>query len=148
MRILFRAILTIGISLLLSFATNQYIIPDEYSITNEMLKDARKERNIDGVFSFDKAWFKNNDLEEILVFELYTDYYRSVIYHCQSNFLFHDFIKNIELNKKVNNQSFDLAEESNKQQVFKKFFDDATQIDKRYFITKQGLKLGLDKKLI
>jgi hypothetical protein len=100
---------------------------------------------VDNVFSFDKAWFKNNDLKEVLIFELYTDYHRLAIYHFKEEFLIHDLIKNVELHRKVNNNSYDLADESKKEQVFKRFFDNAHQIDKSYFITKHGIKLGLDK---
>ena len=141
-------ILIIGVLLLLSFTTDNYIIPDDYLVTNEMLKDFHGEKNVDGVFSFDKAWFKNDDLKEVLIFELYTDYHRLAIYHCKTDFLFNDLIKNVELHRKVNNNSYDLADEDKKQQVFKTFFDKAQQIDKSYFTSKQGLKLGLDKNVI
>lgn len=141
-------ILIIGVLLLLSFTTDNYIIPDDYPVSNKMLKDFHGEKNVDGVYSFSKAWFKNNDLKEALIIDLYTDYHRLAIYHCKTDFLLNDLIKNVELHSEVNNNSYDLADEDKKLQVFKTFFDKAQQIDKSYFTTKQGLKLGLDKNVI
>ncbi|MFH0896095.1 MAG: hypothetical protein V2A54_16805 [Bacteroidota bacterium] len=131
--------------ILLSFKSDNYIIPDDYPVTNEMFKDCRTEKNIEEVFSFDKAWFKNQELGEVLIFELYTDYHRSAIYHCKSDFLFSDLIKQVELHRKTGASTFDLADEGKKQKVFKKFFDNSVEIDKSYFRTNQGISLGICK---
>jgi hypothetical protein len=145
MKIKYLILCIIGALVLLSFTIVEYITPDDYPVTNEMLASFHGKKDIDGIFSFDKAWFKNDELNEVLIFELYTDYHRLAIYHCKSDFLFEDWLKNIELHRKVHNSNYDLADESKKQQVFKKFFDNAQEIDKTNFKTNQGLKLGLDK---
>jgi hypothetical protein len=131
--------------ILLSFKSDNYFIPDDYPVTNEMFKNCQLQKDIDGVFSFDKAWFKNQDLGEVLIFELYTDYHRLAIYHCKSEFLISDLIKQVELHRKTGMSTFDLADEEKKQKVFKKFFDNSEEIDKSYFKTKQDIRLGISK---
>lgn len=131
--------------IILSFKSDNYFVPDDYPVTNEMLKNCQTKSDIDGIFSFDKAWFKNQELGEVLIFELYTDYHRLAIYHCKSNFLFSDLIKQVELHRKIGTSTFDLADEEKKQKVFNKFFDNSKEIDKSYFKTKQGIILGISK---
>ena len=130
---------------LLAFTSDIYFVADDYPVTNKMFKDCQSKKEIDGVFSFDKAWFKNNEIGEVLIFELYTDYHRLAIYHCKSDFLFSDLIKQVELHRKTGTSTFDLADEGKKQKVFEKFFDNSMEIDKSYFKTKQGIRLGISK---
>jgi hypothetical protein len=128
-----------------SFKGDSYIIPDDYPVTNAMFEKFRSEINIDEVFSFDKAWFKNQEMGEVLIFYLYTDYFRLAIFHCKSDFFFSDFIKQVELHRKTGMSTFDLVDEKKKQEVLKKFYDNSVEIDKSYFRTTQGTRLGISR---
>jgi hypothetical protein len=130
---------------LASFKGDSYIIPDDYLVSNAMFEKFRSEINIEGVFSFDKAWFKNQELGEVLIFYLYTDYFRLAIFHCKSDFFFPDFIKQVELHRKTGMSTFDFVDEKEKQEGLKKFYENSEEIDISYFRTKQGIRLGISR---
>src|SRR4051812_28691651 len=61
------------------------IIPDDYPVTDEIFgsdfnQNGREIKSGD-IFSYDKIWFRNDSLNQTLVFELYTDNYRNIIFH-------------------------------------------------------------------
>lgn len=66
--------------------TIKRFVVDDYPVTNEMLIDKTSnnssyKKQSGQTYSYDKAWFGNDTLKQTLVFELYTDYHRMVIYH-------------------------------------------------------------------
>jgi hypothetical protein len=129
----------------LSFSSDNYIIPDDYPVTNDMFKRNYHEKNIESVLSHDnEIFFKNTELNETLYFELYTDYYRVAIYHFKVDFLFPPLIKQIDLWQKKDGMDV-LADVDKKLQTIKKFIDCSEEIDKSYFKTTQGICLGINK---
>jgi hypothetical protein len=116
------------------------IIPDDYPVSNNMFVGNYEERNSGEITSFDKAWFTNDTLKQTLVFELYTDYFRCEIFHFYNNDIPDDLIKIMELN--VANGTGDTATELQKKKYFKEFLSSSKKINKSYFITNKGLKLG------
>ena len=119
-------------------------VVDDYPVTFEMIK----KQNVDNYSSYsktsgktksiDKVWFSNNTLKQTLIFELYTDGHRLVTYHFNNNDIPLDVIERIELH------NFD-GKLANKQQElidFKGFLSQSALIDRKYFITNKGLKLG------
>jgi hypothetical protein len=131
--------------ILLSFSSDKYIIPDDYPVTNDMFKRNYHEKNIAGVFSHEnEIYFKNTELNETLIFELYTDYYREAIYHFKADFLFPPLIKQIDLWQKKDGMHV-LTDVDKKLQTIKKFIDSSEEIDKSYFKTTQGIRLGINK---
>ena len=69
-----------------SIASVAQIIPDDYPVTDEMFKGNFGLINMGEAYSFDKVWFLNEFLNETLIFELYTDYHRLLIYHFKNCF--------------------------------------------------------------
>jgi hypothetical protein len=136
---------SIGTLVLLSFTCIEYLIPDDYPVTDEMLSEFQRNNNTEGIFESDKAWFKNSGVNEVLIFELYTDYHRMAIYHCETEFLFDVLIKDVIVHRKSNQINDGSAGMSQEKQVYKNYLENAQQIDKSYFTTKQGLKLGMNK---
>lgn len=90
------------------------------------------------IYSYDKAWFTNDTLNQTIVFELYTDYYRTVTYHFYNNDVTADLIDRIELHE----NGGELATIKQKLKNFNGFLNQATKIDSRYFITNKGFRLG------
>jgi len=66
-------------------ALHEIVIPDNYPVTNEMfgydVKSNGREIKSGNIRSLDKVWFRNDTLKQILVFELYTDNFRNIIFH-------------------------------------------------------------------
>jgi hypothetical protein len=131
--------------MLLSFVQDNSIIPDDYPVTNLMLRNNCKEKCIDVIYSFDKAWFKNKVLKEVLVFHVYTDNFRMAIFHCKFDFFHPDFIKAIELRKDKGMNKYDVVDEKTKAKYIPRFYGAALEIDKSYFRTKQNIFLGITK---
>ena len=127
--------------------TIKKLIVDDYPVTNEMFSKQSVDnystyRKISGLTqSLDKAWFSNDTLNQILVFELYTDYHRLATYHFYNRDIPKDLIKQLELHTKDG----EIAPEKQKLKDFQGFLNQATKINSIYFITNKGLKLG-DKK--
>ena len=118
---------------------------DDYPITDEILDDKTSDNSsyekVSGdVHSYDKAWFTNDVLKQTLVFELYTDKHRLITFHCNNNDIPDAVIDQMELH--VNGH---LATFAQKKKSFNGFINAATKIDKKYFTTYKGFKLGDSK---
>ncbi len=125
------------------------IIPDDYSVTNEMLVDktsgnSSHKLKSGEIFSLDKVWFTNDTLNQTLVFELYTDYHRLYIYHFYNNDIPKDLIKEMELSvsKGKFENIFDSASFRQKQNYLPGFILSAIKINRSYFTTLKGFNLG------
>lgn len=119
---------------------------DDYPVANQMLDDTASDyssypKQSGAIHSSDKAWFKNNALNQTLVFEMYTDKHRLVTFHFYINDIPNAIIERMELH----NSDGELATLEQKKQSFKGFVNTATKIDSKYFTTDKGLKLGDDK---
>jgi hypothetical protein len=136
--------LIVGLSFLIlisqSLLTDKFIIPDDYPITNEMLRKYYKE-DTHSVFSISEIWFKNNTSHEMLIFGLYTDFFRVSMYHCKSEFLLSYLIKHLEYYDGTSTKTHDESKDEN----FIKLYNSSNEIDQQYFKTKQGLVLGISK---
>ena len=123
--------------------TIKRLVVDDYSVTNAMLVDKKSnnssyKKQSGQTYSFDKAWFTNDTLNQAIVFELYTDYHRLVTYHFYNNDIPAELIDRMELH--VNGG--ELATKSQKLKDFHGFLNQATRIDSSYFVTNKGFRLG------
>lgn len=128
--------------LLVSDSIKIFIV-DDYSVTNKMLSDKKNKDfpyriKIDQIYSYDKKWFSNDTLNQTIVFELYTDYHRKVIYHFYNKHIPNDLINLMDLHIEGGN----LASENQKQNSFNGFIKKSTRINSSFFITNKGFKLG------
>ena len=118
------------------------IIPDNYPVTDEMFvtdsDNTGREIKSGDLFSYDKNWFRNDTLNQTLVFELYTDNFRNVIYHFKNNDIPKDLIKEIELHT----EDREPANEELKEKFIHGILGSGKQISKKYFRTNKGFKLG------
>jgi hypothetical protein len=139
------------IILLLFIASSGYaqtagrIIPDNYPVTNDMLKGNYGKKQSGDLISFDKAWYTNDTLGQTLVIELYTDYHRFQLFHFYNNDIPESLIDRMEFNFAVSKSSYDTASSQKKQELFPGFLTSGTKIAQRYFTTEKGFRLG-DKK--
>lgn len=123
---------------------------DDFPVTNKMMADktinnSSYKKQSGQLFSYDKAWFKNDSLNQTLVFELYTDYFRMVTYAFYNDDIPTDLINRMELNL----DGGELASLQQKLKDFNGFLKQATKINSAYFISDKGFKLGdLKKKAI
>ena len=121
-------------------------VVDDYPVTDEMLEDktsnnASFSKKSGDIESLDKAWFGNDILKQTLVFEMYTDKHRMVIFHFYNNDIPKGLINSMELNT----GDGDSASLKQKEKSFKGFVHATTKISQHYFTTDKGFKLG-DKK--
>ena len=123
-----------------SFLSDKYIVPDDYPITNEMLRTYYKEHAY-SVFSVGEIWFKNSASHEILIFGLYTDLFRTSMIHCKSEFLLSYLIKHRE----YYDGTIIKTRDESKNDKFIKMYNSSNEIDQQYFKTKQGIVLGISK---
>jgi hypothetical protein len=120
---------------------------DDYPVTNEMLYDSTHnayKRQVGGVFSLDKAWFTDYSLNQTLVFELYTDYWRIITFHFRNDDIPKEIIRDIGLSvsKSRLNNVYDTVSYIQKIEAIKGFIKSSQRIDKSYFITKKGFQIG------
>lgn len=126
------------------FDTINRMVVDDYPVTNEMFAAQKVDnsstfRKVSGsTQSLDKVWFRNDTLNEILVFELYTDYHRLATFHFYNHHIPSDLIEQIELHSKDG----DVVKEKQKQNDFPGFTNQAVKINSTYFISAKGFKLG------
>jgi len=125
-----------------------FIETDDYPVTNEMFRYPIIEYNyqVEEVYSTEKVWFTNNNLKQTLIFQLSTDSYRAAMYHFKNNDVPDNLISKIELNTLENdNFIWNGASVEQKKRALHGFIKHSEQIDKLFFITKKGVKLGDDK---
>ena len=123
--------------------TVKRLVVDDYPITNAMLankvsNNSSYKKQSGQIYSFDKAWFTNDTLNQTIVFELYTDYHRMVTYHFYNNDVSIDLIDRMELHE----NNGELATLKQKLKDFYGFLNQATKIASRYFVTNKGFRLG------
>jgi hypothetical protein len=118
-------------------------IADDYPITYKMMKDHEiNSSKVSGkTVSHDKIWFKNDNLKQTLIFDLYTDGFRVSIFHFLNNNIPLDIIEKIELNTKDGQ----IASNQQKKEDFQGFLNQAVSINTKYFTSKKGIKLGDEK---
>ena len=127
-----------------NFDSIERFLVDDYPVTDEMIQ----QQSVDGSFSFlktsgqtksyDKAWFTNENRQQTLIFETYTDGHRFFTFHFYTNNILPDIIKDIELHNEQNG----LATYAQKLKDFKGFLNQAVKINNSYFTSDKGLKLG------
>jgi hypothetical protein len=121
------------------------IVPDDYPVTNVMFGTEINRNGLQlksgDIVSLDKIWFRNDSLQEVLVFELYTDYYRNIIFHFKMNGFPKGLLKTMELY----NADDDTVNEQLKEKFFPGFIQSAWQISDKYFRSRKGFRLGDSK---
>lgn len=132
--------------------TIKKLVVDDYPVSDDMLADissnnSSHKKKSGEIFSLDKVWLSNDTLNQILVFDLYTDYHRLNIFHFLKNDIPSDIISQMELyvSKSKFDNIFNEATFKQKKNYFSGFVNSAYKINQRYFTTKKGFKLG-DKK--
>ena len=114
---------------------------DDYPVTNEMLADtSRKDLTIriGDTFSHDRIWFGNKNLNQTLVFELYTDYHRLITYHFYSDDVPSELIKDMPFW----DESGEYVSDKQILKDFHGFIEQAKGIKSVYFKSKKGFRLG------
>ena len=88
---------------------------DDYPITEKQLIGKYAVVTSGKSKSYDKAWFKNDSINQSLVIELYTDYHRFVIYCFDNKNIPIELIERLNLNI----EGGDIAPIHQKQKIFK-----------------------------
>lgn len=125
-----------------SFERIQKFTVDDYPVTDKMFKGVDHSREGGEISSGEGAWFSNDTLKQTLVFILYTDYHRLVIYHFLNSDIPNGVINRMDL------QSADgqLATFKQKQKYFKGFLTQTKKIEQSYSEQTKGLSLVTRKK--
>ena len=123
--------------------SNKYIIPDDYSVPDSLIKDLIEEKSDLDLFRLDRVWFKNDSLNQVLIFELYTDYYRMSTYNFNKDFLFDYFLINHNPHRKIKTDKFKNTE--NKIKFYERFYSNSKDINQSFFKTNNGLSLNQNK---
>ncbi len=121
------------------------IVPDDYPVTNEQLR-IHPTIVIGEIVSLDKAWFKSNSSEDVLIFELYTDLHRLQTFHFNTKEIPEHLLNELELHTLVNNAYMTIGLNEKKIHVTE-FADSAKIVDASYFDTKKGFSIGTKKEM-
>jgi hypothetical protein len=114
---------------------------DDYPVSEKMLKMLNANsltKQSGNVISNDKAWFSNDTLNQTLVFELYTDYHRLVIYHFFNTDFPKDLIERIEFHDKAGQH----ISKNKKLNEINGFINQSTEIESNYFVSNKKIALG------
>lgn len=132
------------------FLDIEYILPDDYPITNKMIETTSKNIICKSICSLDKSWFVDSKKKQALVINLETDYHRFRITHFKIGNSLKFALDNIDFYKK-NSKNPILIDRVNSK-IRKKdlscFLDKAEVIPQNYFTTNNGLYLGLSSELV
>ena len=128
--------------------TNTFLV-DDFPIDDEMIsqqnvQDSQLKKHFGETYSFDKAWFGNNELKQNLVLEMYADFHRLVIFQFYTDNIPPDLLDKMELHTKA-------GEYVSKKQKLKDFdglLKQSAEIDAKYFTSKKGIRLGNTKQKI
>ncbi len=127
-----------------------YIKEDDYAFSNDMLKDKTSNNSLyklqsGNLFSIEKVWFTNKELDETIVIQLYTDYHKSGIFHFQNSGAPQNLKDQIELQILQKDKKYYLATPEEKRDGFNGLLKQSQVIAPSYFTSKQGIKLGDSK---
>lgn len=126
---------------------------DDYVFSNDMLKDKTDKQsmylmNSGNLFSIEKVWFTNKELDETIVIQLYTDYHKSEIFHFQNTGSPQNLKDQIELQVLRKDKKYYLAKTDEKRSEFDGLLKQSQTVAPSYFTSKQGIKLGETKQKI
>jgi hypothetical protein len=124
------------------FTIDNYPVPDEM-FGRDVKQDGREIWSAE-IYSSDKIWFSNASLKQALVFEIYTDNFRNIMFNFYTNDTPKALIQFMELHR----EGGELASNTQKIKNFKGLLKAATGIDKKYFTSIKGLELGDEKNKI
>jgi hypothetical protein len=128
------------------------IIVDDYPVTNDMFRELHNadplfKMQSGQIFSIEKAWFTNDTINQTLVFELYTDFHRFMIFHFQNDNVPDTLISQIQLYN-LSDNTYKEVNLNQKKPCFQGFIDSSKRIDQNYFISSKGLRLNDNKEKI
>lgn len=120
---------------------------DDYIFSNDMLKDKASKNSLyklqsGNLFSLEKVWYTNKELDETIVIQLYTDFHKSEIFHFQNSDAPQNLKDQIELQILQKDKKYYLATPEEKRKGFNGFLKQSQPIAPSYFTSKQGIKLG------
>lgn len=117
------------------------ITVDDYDIHEDLLRHGYGQMKSDDCYSYDKAWFYNDSLQEGLIVDLYTDFHKTAIYHFSTDRIPGIMTGAIDLHL----ENGELAPLSSKQQQLPKLLLQGKALDASSFISKKGFRLGSSK---
>jgi hypothetical protein len=129
--------------------TIKRLIVDNYLITNKMLLKESENNPLLKIesgktISIEKAWFKNDNLDQTLIVQIATDYHRLLIYHFTNKDIPTELINEMEFHI----DGGELASTEQKRKDFNGFIKQATQIESSYFISEKGFRIGDTKQKV
>ncbi len=119
---------------------NDTVTMDDFPVTDDMLNENDGELQIDSIISFDKAWFYNAELDQTLVFELYTDYHRMYTYLFSTKYI--EQIKSDLTLHRFKKNTIYTSNQNEIKSYIPLFARRGQQIKKKYFISNKGIAIG------
>jgi len=120
---------------------------DDYPVTDNMFSVAlaSKPLKIGQVISQEYWWFKNDSLNESLVFNLAADLHRFKIFHFNNKSLPLDLVHEIDIQKLYPKKGYIKLQDTAKAKYLSLFINQATNINSPYFTSRKGIKLGMNR---
>ena len=128
--------------------TLKSFVVDDFPVTNKMLSDntsnnSSNKKQSGKTYSYGKAWFGNDSINQTILFDLYTDYHRMTTFLFYNNDIPIDLINRMELH--IDNG--EIAPLKQKVQDLGGFLKQSTKINSTFFTSYKGFKLGVTKQL-
>ena len=121
------------------FVKNDTVNMDEFSVTDSMIRSSLREIQIDSVISY-MSWFYNEKTKQVLLFEFGTDLYRVETYLFSEEYIKERF-PSFLFQRRPYQKNVVICEKDAKT-YFPKFIEQSKRINRSFFISKRGLKIG------
>ncbi len=122
------------------------ITAEQIDLSNQIILDKFDDYKIasSGVYSYDKAWLRNDSLNEIIVVGLYTDGFRTFYIHFKKQFIIEDLMSYIGLTT----ENGQLANLSQIKASLRGFISKSPVVPSQYFTSSNGIQLGKSKEQV
>jgi hypothetical protein len=114
---------------------------DNYPIDDSLFKGNYGMIESGEIHSIDKAWFTNDELQQTLIIELYTDYHRSMIYCFDSKNIPSALLRRMYLYQSGNK----IATYELKEKHLKGLVSQAIKLERSRFVSNEGISIGMFK---
>ena len=115
---------------------------DDFPISEAMIRKEPTTIESNNLKAFDQIWFKNKNSNQILIYNLYTDFHKINIFLFDENHINDSILSYIHLNR----MNGDLASLEEKKIALNNFIEKAKELDESFFESNKKIKLGTSKK--
>lgn len=124
-----------------NFDSLKTFVVDDFQISEETIRKEPIKTESNNLQAFDQVWFKNKNSNQILIYNLYTDFHKINILLFDVKNINDSILNHIHFNRK----NGDLASLVEKKEALNSFIEKAKKIDASFFESNNKIKIGISK---